>query len=147
MSSVEAWREGLDNEGPSSLQTRTARPFTAPGELVSLWDPGEASPEAVALARELGVTITAADILHRAGRGPGEETQRFLDPRLLHLTPPDAMADREASSERIARAVRAGERICVFGDYDCDGITAAAIMTSVLRSLGGAVVPLLATRM
>lgn len=113
----------------------------------SFTDPGEASLEALALARVLGLSITAADALHRAGWGTGDETQRFLEPRLLHLTPPDAMADRDASAERIARAVRAGERICVFGDYDCDGITAAAVMTGVLRALGAKVVPLLATRM
>ena len=39
------------------------------------------------------------------------------------------MADRGWPRQRIAAAVRAGERICVFGDYDCDGMTAAAIMT------------------
>jgi single-stranded-DNA-specific exonuclease len=111
-----------------------------------LADPGEASAEAIALARALGLSITAADVLYRAGFGPGEETARFLDPRLLHLTPPDAMADREASAARIAHAIRAGERICVFGDYDCDGITSAAIMTGILRTLGGSVFPLLATR-
>ena len=56
------------------------------------------------------------------------------------------MADRDAAAERLARAVRAHERICVFGDYDCDGITATAIITGILRALGGEVVPLLATR-
>jgi len=35
----------------------------------------------------------------------------------------------------------------VFGDYDCDGITSAAILTGILRALGGEVVPLLATRL
>ena len=46
--------------------------------------------EAIALARTLGFSITAADALHRAGFSPGEQTARVLDPRLLHLTPPDA---------------------------------------------------------
>lgn len=112
-----------------------------------LRDPGEAAPGALDLARSLGLSITAADVLHRRGREPGEATRRFLDPRLSHLTPPDAMADREASAARLAGAIRAGERICVFGDYDCDGITATAVMTGVLRALGGEVVPLLATRL
>lgn len=56
------------------------------------------------------------------------------------------MVDRELAADGIARAVRAGETICVYGDYDCDGITSAAIMTSVIRTLGGKVVPLLASR-
>jgi single-stranded-DNA-specific exonuclease len=117
------------------------------GSPAKLVDPGEASVEAIALSRALGLSITAADVLHRRGRGVDDATRRFLDPRLSHLTPPDAMADRDKSAERIARAVRAKERICVFGDYDCDGITSTAITTGILRALGGEVVPLLATRL
>jgi single-stranded-DNA-specific exonuclease len=109
-------------------------------------DPGEAGAEALQLARELGLCITAADALYRAGRRADDETRRFLSPLLAHLTPPDAMADRQAAAERIARAVRARERVCVFGDYDCDGITSTAVVTGILRALGGEVVPLLATR-
>ena len=121
-------------------------PLPPPGSQ-RLRDPGEATPGALDLARALGLSITAADVLHRRGRVADEATQRFLEPRLSHLTSPDAMADREASADRLARAIRARERIVVFGDYDCDGITATAVMTSVLRALGGEVVPLLATRL
>lgn len=109
-------------------------------------DPGEASPAAEALSRSLGITFTMADVLERAGKVAGDDLDRYLDPKLAHLTPPDAMADREAFSDRVASAIRTGERIAVFGDYDCDGITATAIMTGVLRSLGAEVTPLLATR-
>ena len=109
-------------------------------------DPGEASEEAVALSRALGLSITVADAMFRAGHRADESTRIFLDPRLSQLTPPDAMVDRDVSAERLAVAVRAGEKIAVFGDYDCDGITSCAIMTEVLRALGGDVTPLLATR-
>lgn len=119
-------------------------PLPAPGHLV---DPGEAQAGALDLSRALGMSITVADLLYRRGHHADEATRRFLDPRLSHLTPPDAMADRDAAAQRVARAVRAGERICVFGDYDCDGITATAILTGMLRALGAEVVPLLATRM
>jgi single-stranded-DNA-specific exonuclease len=112
-----------------------------------LRDPGPAGTDAVALSRELGSTLTVADALARAGWTGGEATRRWLDPLLSHLSPPDAMADRGVASERIARAVRAKEKIAVFGDYDCDGITACAIVTGILRALGGHVVPLLATRL
>jgi single-stranded-DNA-specific exonuclease len=109
-------------------------------------DPGPASAEARHLARETNLTTTVADALHRAGRLPGEETKRWLDPRLVHLTAPDGMADRDAATERLVAAIRSGERIAVFGDYDCDGITATAVITSILRALGGEVTPHLATR-
>jgi single-stranded-DNA-specific exonuclease len=111
-----------------------------------LADPGEASAEALSLARELGVSITLADALYRRGRVVGEETARFLAPRLSHLTAPDNMADRDAATSRLARAVRAKESIAIFGDYDCDGITATAVLTSIVRAVGGQVSPLVASR-
>ncbi|MCL2448492.1 MAG: DHH family phosphoesterase, partial [Polyangiaceae bacterium] len=108
--------------------------------------PGETTDEALALARALGLTRTAASVLVARGLSDPAEATRFLDPRLAHLTPPDAMRDRSEAVARIARAVRARERICVFGDYDADGVTAAALLTDVLRALGGDVVPVLADR-
>jgi single-stranded-DNA-specific exonuclease len=100
----------------------------------------------VALARALGITATAANVLVARGHCEPEGAARFLDPRLAHLTAPDAMRDRSEAVGRIAAAVRARERICVFGDYDADGVTAAALLTDVLRVLGGQVVALLADR-
>jgi single-stranded-DNA-specific exonuclease len=108
--------------------------------------PAPASEEARALARALSLSVTAADVLRRRGFGDDATTRKFLEPRLSHLTVPDAMADRAKASERLAKAVRDRERIAIFGDYDCDGITAAAVLTEALRTLGGDVVPLLATR-
>ena len=113
--------------------------------LPALVDPGPASEAAVALARRLGLTFTAADVLSRRGDDQSQ-LERWLDPKLSHLTPPDAMADLAVASDRIARALRNRERIAVFGDYDCDGITSTAIVTEVCRALGGEVVPLIANR-
>ena len=45
--------------------------------MIALPDP--AGPQAQALARALGVTITLADVLHRRGRGDDDETRRFLE--------------------------------------------------------------------
>lgn len=108
--------------------------------------PAPASHEAIALAGSLRMTTTAASVLLARGFHGASESARFLEPRLAHLTPPGSMRDRGEAVERIARAVRARERICVFGDYDADGVTAAALMTDVLRALGADVVPLLADR-
>jgi single-stranded-DNA-specific exonuclease len=118
----------------------------APVLVRELVDPGEASTAAIALSRDLSLSITAADILQRRGFTAEDATRRWLEPKLSHLTPPDAMIGRAESADRLARAVRAKERIAVFGDYDCDGITATAVITGILRAVGGEVVPLLATR-
>jgi single-stranded-DNA-specific exonuclease len=108
--------------------------------------PAPPGPEARALARALDVSVTLGDILHRRGHVELEATRRFLNPRLAELTPPQRMADRARAAERLAVAVRAGERVCVFGDYDCDGITSAAILSDVVEAVGGSVTTLLASR-
>ncbi len=106
----------------------------------------EPSPAAESLARELGVTRTVAAWLERIGYADVGRARRFLQPRLSELTAPDAMVDRSQVSQRVAKAIRSGEVIAVFGDYDCDGITSAAILTEVIRELGGRAVPLVASR-
>lgn len=108
--------------------------------------PERAGSEAQRLAERLGVGRTLGDWLVRQELGDPVLAERFLNPRLAELTTPDAMADRSAAAERLARAITGHERIVVFGDYDCDGMTAAAIMTEILRALGGEVTPLIASR-
>jgi single-stranded-DNA-specific exonuclease len=108
--------------------------------------PVAGSLRAQALSRALGISVTVASWLDQLGHSDAEATRRFLNPRLVELTSPDAMLDRKAAAERIARAVRSRERIVVFGDYDCDGMTSAAIFTEALRKLGGDVTPILASR-
>jgi single-stranded-DNA-specific exonuclease len=108
--------------------------------------PVAGSLRAQALSRALGISVTVAGWLEQRGHSDAEATRRFLNPRLAELTSPDGMLDRKAAAERIARAVRARERIVVFGDYDCDGMTSAAIFTEALRKLGADVTPVLASR-
>ena len=67
------------------------------------------------------------------------QAQGFIDPRLAALRPPAGLAGLSLAVERIANAVERGERIGVFGDYDVDGITTAALLTSFLRAAGAQV--------
>jgi single-stranded-DNA-specific exonuclease len=89
---------------------------------------------------------TVAEWLLRQGHDGSERTRRYLEPKLAYLSAPDAMVDRTAAAQRIADAIRRGERTCIFGDYDCDGITSATIVTEMIRALGGDATPLLASR-
>jgi single-stranded-DNA-specific exonuclease len=62
----------------------------------------------------------------------------FLDPTLRKFLPdPSHLKDMDAAVERLVRAVRGGERIVVFGDYDVDGATSAALLLRFFRSVGG----------
>lgn len=118
------------------------QPLTQPWPTSEL----QGEPAARRLAEQLGTSVTLAGYLLRRGFAADDRTQRYLDPKLQHLTQPDGMADREQAARRIAEALRNRERIFVFGDYDCDGITSAAILTEVLRELGGQVECGLASR-
>jgi single-stranded-DNA-specific exonuclease len=102
--------------------------------------------EAIAFARALGMSATVGCYLYGRGFREVEATRRFLEPRLSTLSSPAKMADRDRASERLKAAISKHERICVFGDYDCDGITSAAIMSEILNALGADVVALLASR-
>jgi single-stranded-DNA-specific exonuclease len=75
------------------------------------------------------------------GRGVLEprDAQGFIDPRLAALRPPLGLAGMSHAVGRIADAVVAGQRIGVFGDYDVDGVTTAALLTSFLRAAGATV--------
>ena len=91
---------------------------------------------AEAVSQRLGVHPTLAEVI--AGRGVGlDEADRYLRPSLRESLPdPSVLRDAEAAAERLARAIRSGEVIGVFGDYDVDGTTSAALLSRYLRALG-----------
>lgn len=101
---------------------------------------------AAELGRALGVSATLGQLLLQRGLSEPERARRFLEPQLSELTSPEAMLGRAEAAERLARAVRAGETIVVFGDYDVDGTTSAALLSEVLEQLGGRVHTCLANR-
>jgi single-stranded-DNA-specific exonuclease len=101
---------------------------------------------ATALGRLLGISAATAQVLLNRGFAQETDARAYLSPRLSELTHPETMVDREAAADRLAHAVRAGERIAVFGDYDVDGTTSAAILAGILEQLGGRVSVSLASR-
>jgi single-stranded-DNA-specific exonuclease len=98
------------------------------------------------VAGRTGLRSLTARILVSRGVVAPDEVSRFLNPRLSDLRKPDGMADLDRAIDRLMRAIRDGEKIGVFGDYDVDGITTAAILTIGLRAFGAQVVPRVASR-
>jgi single-stranded-DNA-specific exonuclease len=91
--------------------------------------------ESSALARELDVSEITASVLVRRGYGDPEEARAFLaGEQPLH--DPFLLGDMAVAVERIRTAVARGERICVHGDYDADGICATALAVLILREAG-----------
>ena len=64
------------------------------------------------------------------------EAPAFLQPQLRDMPDPWLMADAQPAAERVARAIADGEQICVYGDYDVDGVTAAALLSDYLKRVG-----------
>ncbi|HEY1385980.1 MAG TPA: single-stranded-DNA-specific exonuclease RecJ [Dongiaceae bacterium] len=73
-----------------------------------------------------------------AARGQSlESAPGFLAPRLRDLlTDPSELKDMDRGAERLADAIGRGERIAIFGDYDVDGATSAALLSRFLRAVG-----------
>lgn len=90
-------------------------------------------------ARKLGISPIVAQILINRGIHTIEQGRDFLGSELDQLHPPLMFKDMGRAVTRILKAVQAGERILIYGDYDTDGITAAALLVKVLRSLGAVV--------
>ena len=111
-----------------------------------LWRPSDART-GLGIAQRLGVPEMVGRLL--AARGIGiEAATDFLEPTLRALMPdPAALMDMEAAADRIAAAVRSGEHVAVFGDYDVDGACAGALVSRLLRDLGCEVTPYVPDRL
>jgi single-stranded-DNA-specific exonuclease len=95
-----------------------------------------ANARALAMVQRHGLPELLARII--AGRGIGvEEVTEYLSPSLKRLMPdPYVVTDMEQAAMRIADALLRGESIAIFGDYDVDGATSAALLAAFLRAAG-----------
>src|SRR5262249_45582628 len=94
------------------------------------------SAVAAAIAQRQGLPDLLARVI--AGRGIAlDEVEAFLDPSIRRLMPdPTVPPDMDAAATRLADAMMRGEQVAIFGDYDVDGATAAALLTRFLRHGG-----------
>ena len=92
--------------------------------------------QALAIAQHHGMPELLARVL--AGRGvEPDEVTAYLDPSIKGLMPdPHRLTDMAAASARLAHAIMHRESVAIFGDYDVDGATAAALLAHYLRHCG-----------
>lgn len=103
------------------------------------WQVASPFDGAADLARQLGTAPLVAQILHNRGVTTVEAARSFLDPKLTHLHDPALLDNIDAAANRILAAVRAKEKITLYGDYDVDGMTGVAILRACLSLLGAEV--------
>jgi len=100
-----------------------------------------------ALAGALGLPEPVCELLVRRGHADPDAARAFLRPSLETLHPPGLLPDLGRAADRVEAALEAGETILVHGDYDADGLTAAALLTLGLAELGGRVEPFVPHRL
>lgn len=110
---------------------------TRPSLVERRWVPRRTALEETArLAPALGVSETVAGVLAVRGVETEEDARALLEPSLEQLHDPFLMLGMRESVERVLRAVDAGERILVYGDYDVDGTTGTVVLRRALSFLG-----------
>lgn len=87
------------------------------------------------LSTVLGVDKPIASLLAQRGISTFEEAKKFFRPNLEDLHDPFLMTDMEVAVDRIEQALQKGENIMVFGDYDVDGTTSVALVSSYLKTI------------
>lgn len=101
------------------------------------WLISEPDQERVAhIAESLGCPAVIAQVLMNRGVATAHDAAAFCDPSLDRLHDPFLMDDMHKAVQRLKQALERREKILVFGDYDVDGITAAALLVRELDTLG-----------
>lgn len=83
----------------------------------------------------LSISPLLAQLLINRGISEPEQAELFLEGGLSDLHSPWLMKDMDKAVARLRRAIKGGEGICIYGDYDVDGITGTALMSRVLGYL------------
>ena len=89
-----------------------------------------------ALCSGMGISHTVANILVNRGITGIDHAERFLRSSLDDLHEPFLLPDMEKAVRRIIHAIRSGETIFVYGDYDADGITATSLLVRFFQDIG-----------
>ena len=96
----------------------------------------EANAQTAKIASELGLSQICAELLWTRGYRTVEEALGFLKNEDAVLHSPFLLKDLDLAVARIKKALEDKERICIYGDYDVDGVTAVSMMYLYLSSLG-----------
>lgn len=86
------------------------------------------------LHRQGSITQLCAEVLVSRGIESVEAAAELLN--VSEMTDPFLLRDMDRAAERILAAVDSGEKICVYGDYDCDGVTSTVMLTDWLLCAG-----------
>lgn len=108
----------------------------APQVLPVRWQERPADTDVVQqLQHELALGGAMARVLAARGVSSTQQAEKYLAPSLHDLPDPDGFAGMGAAVDRLTHAMRTGETVGVFGDYDVDGVTATTLLAEFLEAL------------
>lgn len=87
------------------------------------------------IEEELGISSLVSEVLVARGIDTPAKARDFIS-KDIPFSDPMAYADMEKAVERINEAIDEGQRVCIYGDYDCDGMTATVLLYDYLSSIG-----------
>ncbi|MEK6776555.1 MAG: DHHA1 domain-containing protein [bacterium] len=99
------------------------------------------------LSEALSIEPAVAGVLFLRGIRIKEQGDIFLEPSLKHLSNPTKIPGIIPAADRICDAIRNKEKICIYGDYDVDGVTATSLMFLLLERFGADVFYFIPNRM
>ena len=104
------------------------------------WTIGKPDPKAVELlSQKGGLSAVCAGVLASRNIDTIEKATEFFNQQDSgsQLSDPFLIHDMREAAEALLAAIDEGKKICIYGDYDCDGITATAVLYSYLECMGG----------
>lgn len=103
---------------------------------VSRWIPRGEPFQADGSESSGGFPAVLEHLVRQRGLPEGVDLEGYLRPRLRDLADPFLIPDMQAAVERILTAVDRGEKICIYGDYDVDGVSSITLMRRILMAYG-----------
>ena len=87
------------------------------------------------IEEELGLPALVTEVLVARGLDTPAKVKEFITEE-IPFSDPMAYKDMDKAADRIGGALEDGEKVCVYGDYDCDGMTATVLLYDYLQSIG-----------
>ena len=142
--SSEKWNPLLNWPGRPKKEKPGGEAYSPVSRLTSVpsvrhrWQlPADNRSAAEHLSRELRIGMPAALVLVHRGFGDPASARRFLVPALDDLHDPLLLRGMPEAVARLGEAIRAAEKILIYGDYDVDGTTSVVLLTKAIELAGG----------
>ncbi len=118
------------------MPTDSVKPLLNPGNWASRQNTGIYKILSEKLHDGFPYSNALLKLLANRGLDSQEKIESFLNPSLKNLYDPKLLPNIDSAVKRLISAVRSGEKVLVFGDYDADGIVSTAIMYNFLKKIG-----------